>query len=144
MNQPVENIAGYTVGTQSISACIADIVLWIKQAPPAAPCRWLACLNPHSYAVALDDPPFAQALHAADWLIPDGAGIILASKLLGGHIRERVTGSDIFRDVQTELNRLGGYRVFFLGEKRSGCPAACGGGNERSWWRARVRAAISH
>lgn len=34
---------------------------------------------------------------------------------MGGQIRERVTGSDIFRDVYVELNRLGGYRVFFLG-----------------------------
>ena len=115
MNPPTENIAGYTVGTQSVSACVADVVAWVQQAPPAAPCRWLACLNPHSYAVALDDPQFSQALHAADWLIPDGAGIVLASRLLGGQIRERVTGSDIFREAQTELDRLGSYRVFFLG-----------------------------
>ena len=33
---------------------------------------------------------------------------------MGGQIRERVTGSDIFREVQVELNRSGGYRVFFL------------------------------
>ncbi|MCC7222013.1 MAG: WecB/TagA/CpsF family glycosyltransferase [Candidatus Contendobacter sp.] len=115
MNPPTENIAGYTVGTQSVSACIADVVAWIQQAPPATPCRWLACLNPHSYAVALDDPQFSQALHAADWLIPDGAGIVLASKLLGGQIRQRVTGSDIFREVHVGLSQAGGYRVFFLG-----------------------------
>lgn len=115
MNEPMESIAGYAVGTQGAAACIADVVASIQQATPDTPCRWLACLNPHSYAVALDDPPFAQALHAADWLIPDGAGIILASKLLGGRIRERVTGSDIFLKVQMELNHLGGYRVFFLG-----------------------------
>ncbi len=115
MNPPTENIAGYAVGTQSVSACVADIIASIQQAKRDQPGRWLACLNPHSYAVALDDPPFAQALHAADWLIPDGAGIVLASKLLGGQIRERVTGSDIFREVQLELNRLGSYRVFFLG-----------------------------
>ena len=115
INPLVENIADYAVSTQSVSACVADLVAWIEHAPPDPPCRWLACLNPHSYVVALDDPPFAQALHAADWLIPDGAGIVLASKLLGGQIRERVTGSDIFREVQIELNRAGGYRVFFLG-----------------------------
>jgi N-acetylglucosaminyldiphosphoundecaprenol N-acetyl-beta-D-mannosaminyltransferase len=115
MNPPTENITGYAVSTQNVAACIGEIVAWIQQAPPAAPCRWLACLNPHSYVMTLDDPPFAQALHAADWLIPDGSGIVLASKLLGGQIRERVTGSDIFREVQIELNRLGGYRVFLLG-----------------------------
>ena len=116
MKPAAENILGYAVNTQSGSACVADIVAWIQQDPPPAPsCRWLACLNPHSYAVALDNPPFAQALRAADWLIPDGSGIVLASKLLGGQIRQRVTGSDIFREVQVALNRLGGYRVFFLG-----------------------------
>ncbi|MER2526876.1 MAG: WecB/TagA/CpsF family glycosyltransferase [Candidatus Competibacter denitrificans] len=125
MSRPTENIAGYSVGTQSISACVADVVAWIQQAPPDAPGRWLACLNPHSYAVALDDPLFAQALHAANWLIPDGFGIVLASKLLDGRIRERVTGSDIFRGVQIELNRLGGYRVFFLGSTEDTLAAIC-------------------
>lgn len=73
MSRPTENIAGYAVGTQNISACVADVVAWIEQAKPDQPCRWLACLNPHSYAMALDDPPFAQALHAADWLTWAGA-----------------------------------------------------------------------
>ncbi len=115
MNPPTENIAGYTVGTQSVSACIADVVTWVQQAKPDAPCRWLACLNPHSYTVALDDPPFAEALRAADWLIPDGAGIILASKLLGGHIRARITGSDMFWGLNQCLDARGGYSCFFLG-----------------------------
>ncbi|MDS4027991.1 MAG: WecB/TagA/CpsF family glycosyltransferase [Candidatus Contendobacter sp.] len=100
---------------QSVTACVADVVAWIKQAKPDMPCRWLACLNPHSYAVALNDPPFAQALHAADWLIPDGAGIILASKLLGGQIHERVTGSDVFWGINRYLDARGGYSCFFLG-----------------------------
>jgi N-acetylglucosaminyldiphosphoundecaprenol N-acetyl-beta-D-mannosaminyltransferase len=72
-------------------------------------------LNPHSYAVALEDPAFRQALEAADWLIPDGAGIVLASRALGGQIRKRVTGSDIFHALNTELARFGGSRVFLLG-----------------------------
>lgn len=111
----MENILGYAVGTQSRAACVADIVTWIQSTTSEPTCRWLACFNPHSYVVAQDDPPFAQALHAADWLIPDGAGILLASKLLGGRIRERVTGSDIFCEVQVALNAGGGGRVFFLG-----------------------------
>lgn len=115
MSQPVENITGYSVGTQSVSACVADVVASVQQAKPNQPCRWLACMNPHSYVIALDDPPFAKALHTADWLIPDGSGIVLASKLLSGQIRERVTGSDIFHGIHSALDRLGGYRVFFLG-----------------------------
>ena len=115
VNQSIEDIAGYSVCTQSVSACVSDVVTWIQQASHEQQCRLLACINPHSYVVSLNDPAFAQALHTADWLLPDGVGIVYASKLLGGQIRERVTGNDIFHGVQSALNRLGGYRVFFLG-----------------------------
>ena len=118
MSEPVEDIAGYTVRTQGVQACVMDIMAQVKnegQLKESDRCRWLACMNPHSYAVALHDHPFTQALHAADWLIPDGSGVVLASKMLGGKIRERVTGSDIFQGVLKELNRTSGYSVFFLG-----------------------------
>lgn len=118
MSRPTEQIASYEVGTLGAAACVADVAAWIKRGRAAnspGHGRWLACINPHSYAVAMQDAPFSQALHAADWLIPDGAGIVLASKILGGKIRERVTGSDIFRGLMEELNRTGGASVFFLG-----------------------------
>jgi N-acetylglucosaminyldiphosphoundecaprenol N-acetyl-beta-D-mannosaminyltransferase len=76
---------------------------------------WLACLNPHSYAVALEDQAFLEALRSADWLIPDGVGVVLAGRLLGASIPERVTGSDIFYGLHHRMNATGGYSVFFLG-----------------------------
>lgn len=76
---------------------------------------WLACLNPHSYAVALEDQAFLEALRSADWLIPDGVGVVLAGRLLGASIPERVTGSDIFYGLQRRMNAAGGFSVFFLG-----------------------------
>ena len=118
MSRPLENITGYEVGTLGVRACIEDVVKWIhgRQAAEAPhPCRWLACMNPHSYAVSLNDSAFSQALHEADWLVPDGAGIVLASKILGGNIRERVTGSDVFKGVLEALNAKVGHSVFFLG-----------------------------
>ncbi len=32
MSPSVENIAGYAVSTQSVAACIADVVAWVQQA----------------------------------------------------------------------------------------------------------------
>lgn len=115
MNQSVEELLTYAVSTLDPRACIDSIADWIRAHPPADGCRWLACLNPHSYIMSLADAPFAQALRAADWLVPDGEGIVLASHVLGGCIRQRVTGSDIFSGVQHALNQAGGYRVFFMG-----------------------------
>ncbi|ACT59470.1 WecB/TagA/CpsF family glycosyltransferase [Hirschia baltica] len=76
--------------------------------------KWLACINPHSYVVAKNDENFETALKSADWLIPDGIGIILASRLLGAPLPERITGFDVFENVMCDLNGRGGS-VFFLG-----------------------------
>ena len=107
-----EELLGYSVVSEGRSACADAICEWIDDGVHG---RWLACVNPHSYVEALRKPTFAAALHAADWVIPDGAGIVLASRMLGGSISERVTGSDIFRGVQHLLDKKGGRSVFFLG-----------------------------
>ena len=77
-------------------------------------CTWMACLNPHSYAVARKDNKFRAALKSADWLIPDGVGTVIAGRILGRRIEERITGSDIFECVMSELDHRKGS-VFFLG-----------------------------
>jgi N-acetylglucosaminyldiphosphoundecaprenol N-acetyl-beta-D-mannosaminyltransferase len=117
MSHPVEDVVGYKVSTLGVQACMADVMAWItkQDADEIGQCRWLACLNPHSYAVALGDNLFSLALRASDWLVADGTGVVLASRILGGTIRERVTGSDIFRGVMEALERSNGGSVFFLG-----------------------------
>jgi N-acetylglucosaminyldiphosphoundecaprenol N-acetyl-beta-D-mannosaminyltransferase len=110
-----ENIAGYLVETLDVRACISEITDWIRCAGEEDGCRWLACMNPHSYTESLKDGLFTSALHDADWLVPDGSGVVLASKILGGNIKERVTGSDVFEGVSTRLNEYGSGRIFFLG-----------------------------
>jgi N-acetylglucosaminyldiphosphoundecaprenol N-acetyl-beta-D-mannosaminyltransferase len=107
-----ENLLGYPVVTNGKEACIDDIAAWIRSEQPQA--RWLACINPHSYAIALQDSFFSDALRTADWLIPDGIGIVLASRINGGNINQRVTGSDVFSGVMQHLDKIGGS-VFFLG-----------------------------
>jgi len=107
-----EVILGYPVVASDQEILLDDIVSWINEGDR---CRWLACINPHSYAATLDDIEFTDALHGADWLIPDGSGIVLASQLLGGSIHQRITGSDIFYALNSKVNELGGLSVFFLG-----------------------------
>lgn len=106
-----ENILGYDVDSFTVREC-ADMIF---ESLRAGQRTWLACLNPHSYVLALKDNVFARALKDADWLVPDGVGVVLASRVLGGNIRKRVTGSDIFAGLNQRLNDAGGMRVFFLG-----------------------------
>jgi N-acetylglucosaminyldiphosphoundecaprenol N-acetyl-beta-D-mannosaminyltransferase len=110
-----ENIAGYLVDTHNVQACVADILEAIEQDSLGNACRWLACMNPHSYTESLSDEQFTVALRDADWLVPDGSGVVIASTILNGTIKTRVTGSDIFQGVSASLNQLGEASVFFLG-----------------------------
>ena len=107
-----ENILGYWVDVFSVDGCVDSVFGALGN---NRRCAWLACLNPHSYAVSLDDEVFAKALKDADWLVPDGTGVVMASRMLGGTIRERVTGSDLFFGLHQRLNAVGGMSVFFLG-----------------------------
>lgn len=107
-----QNIMGYFVDSDSIEGCVDQI--FDAVAKGRRDCRWLACLNPHSYAVASRDTAFATALRAAQWLVPDGVGIVFAGRVLGQRVQEKITGADIFESVMARLNTTHGS-VFFLG-----------------------------
>lgn len=113
-------LRGYRVFAHGPGACVEDIVTMLKGADGKG---WLACLNPHSYVTAKSDIEFDRALRAADWLVPDGVGVVLASKLLGCGIDSRVTGWHVFSSVNTELDQLGGRSVFFVGSSEENLSA---------------------
>jgi N-acetylglucosaminyldiphosphoundecaprenol N-acetyl-beta-D-mannosaminyltransferase len=112
-----ESILGYWICADTLGICVDSIMNRLGRVGDgrAAVCSWLACLNPHSYAVASQDIDFASALRNADWLIPDGVGVVWASRFLGGQVRGRLTGSDIFYGLQQRMNDQEGMSVFFLG-----------------------------
>jgi N-acetylglucosaminyldiphosphoundecaprenol N-acetyl-beta-D-mannosaminyltransferase len=106
-----QDILGYSVDGRSLAACLKEIE---QVATHGRGCRWLACINPHSYAVAKRRPAFAAALRAADWLVPDGVGIAIAGRALGRPLAGRITGMDIFQGVMACADQTGAS-VFFLG-----------------------------
>jgi N-acetylglucosaminyldiphosphoundecaprenol N-acetyl-beta-D-mannosaminyltransferase len=109
----VADILGYPVSLAEARECAAQVAEWIARGDRL---RWAACINPHSYAVASDDGSFRAALLDADWLLPDGAGILLAARILGRPIRRRVTGSDLFDELhRCSAGSPRGLSVFLLG-----------------------------
>ena len=112
MNSARERLLGYHIYSGSINECVDSVTNWVRTGDHA---RWLACINPHSFVEATRRNEFREAIAKADWLIPDGVGIVVASWLLRGKIRRRLTGSDIFLHLHKTLNDNGGGRVFLLG-----------------------------
>lgn len=107
-----EYILGYPITTMSKEGGVSQIVGWMERGEMR---RYFVCANPHSLEVARTDSVFQEALKSADLSVPDGIGIVIASEILGGNIRQRVTGSDIFLGLSERLNKENKYAYFFLG-----------------------------
>ncbi|MFB0612677.1 WecB/TagA/CpsF family glycosyltransferase [Aurantiacibacter poecillastricola] len=112
MSLPTERILGYDFCTLPAAGLAPHVAAWLEAQDGKA--RHIACVNPHSIVVALDDAAFRHALHRADMTVPDGVGIVLASKFQGGTIAERVTGFDVFQLTCRLVNDRAG-KVMFLG-----------------------------
>jgi len=111
-----EIIVGYPISNNSVGVCVSEIVEWILSGKVR---KYFVCANPHSLETARRDPDFNIAIKNADLIVPDGVGIVIASKILGGAIRERVTGMDVFLGLSEALNITGNRRYFFLGSTDS-------------------------
>ncbi len=77
----------------------------------------VATINPHSFLIARSDLEFSTALHNSDYLIPDGAGIVIAAQyLLGAKIR-RHCGPDLLEvAIKSAYERK--EKVFFMGSSQ--------------------------
>lgn len=117
-----EDILGYQVDAQPCDESIQQIFGFLHSGQSKG---WLACFNPHSYVVSLNDAGFADALKSADWLVPDGIGVVYASRMLRGAVTVRVTGSDVFQGLHERMNLCKGMSVFFLGASEDTLTAIC-------------------
>ena len=70
--------------------------------------------NAHLVTLAERDSRFAQAMQDADLAVPDGISVVMASRVLGVPIPERVAGGELMERMCAECAHHG-FRVFFLG-----------------------------
>ena len=102
----------YKLFSADENSCADQILSTVQNAERS--CKVLACMNPHTFVIARGDKVFGDALKRSDWLIPDGIGIVWASRLLGNPLIGRVTGPDVFSATMSRLESVGAS-VFFLG-----------------------------
>lgn len=70
--------------------------------------------NAHLVNLAQRDSFFAEAMRQSDLSVPDGMSVVLACRLLGFPMPERVTGGDLMEKMCVAA-ALYGFRVFLLG-----------------------------
>ena len=71
-------------------------------------------MSPPLVTIALRDKEFCKIVCKADIRTPDGIGMILASKLFGKNVKERITGANLtIRLARLAANKK--WKLFFLG-----------------------------
>ncbi|NUK29805.1 WecB/TagA/CpsF family glycosyltransferase [Parageobacillus sp. VR-IP] len=100
------------VSTLNYDEILADI----EKRMAAGEKSTIVAVNPEKLIAASKDENVKQLINSATYQIPDGIGVVLASKLKGGRITSRVTGIDMMERL-IELSAKKGYRVFLFGAK---------------------------
>lgn len=77
--------------------------------------KTLFCANPHSLVKVKRDDFLLSCFNNAAWILPDGIGVVLATKLFGQKNIKRITGYDMMIKILYELNNSGSGTIFFLG-----------------------------
>ncbi|WP_278960508.1 WecB/TagA/CpsF family glycosyltransferase [Lactobacillus apis] len=73
--------------------------------------------NPEIVMSANENPEFMKILnYNADYVTPDGIGVVKAAKILGTPLKERVTGYDLFSWLMKLANERS-LRVYLIGAK---------------------------
>ena len=92
----------------------AEAAAEVRRLIQSGGCHQVVTPNAEFVVRARRDPAFLKALNAAALAVPDGAGLLLAGRLLGTPLRQQVTGTDLVVRL-AELGAAEGYRLFLLG-----------------------------
>lgn len=103
-------ILGLRVDRVSVGETLAAIDRFIQEKTP----HTIVTADASMAVIARQDPELHAIVEGADLVTPDGAGILLASRLLGVPVSYKVSGVDLVAHL-CALSPGKGYRIFFLG-----------------------------
>lgn len=84
-------------------------------AAPDVRCRYVVTPNVDHVVMLEEHAGLRRAYDDADLIVADGMPVVLASRLLGRPLPERVTGTDLVIALLAAAAEHGGLRVFLLG-----------------------------
>ena len=81
---------------------------------------FIVTANPEIAVYAYDHPQFRQLITSADYITPDGIGIIKASQIIKQPLKERITGFDTLVSL-LELANQHQLKIYLLEIGRASC-----------------------
>lgn len=107
-----ETILGIHVSNETYSSLKKQLFVDMENGKQA----FIVAVNPEKIMKAAKEPELKLLINGADYQIPDGVGVLIASKLQGGTISKRITGIDLMMELIREA-ALKKKRIFLYGAK---------------------------
>ncbi|MHB1294761.1 MAG: WecB/TagA/CpsF family glycosyltransferase [Anaerolineae bacterium] len=104
------DILGIRIDNVTVSETLDVLDCFVAERRP----HQVVTVNPEFVMEAQRNDAFRVTLAASDLSLPDGAGLLWASRVLGKPLRERVTGSDSLPLI-AQRSAQRGHRLFLLG-----------------------------
>lgn len=90
----------------------------------AKACSSIYTPNPEIIMAAHEDEKFNEVITGADLVVPDGIGVIYASRILGLGIKERIPGIELMEKILNYCN-ITKSSIFIFGGKDPSAQKAC-------------------
>jgi len=106
------NLFGMQITRTNLVNAAANVLRWCAE-PRGASCRFVVTPNVDHAVLFQSNPELQVAYSEASLVLADGAPLVLASRIFGRHLPERVAGSDLVPQVFGSA--ASPLRVFLLG-----------------------------
>lgn len=104
------DILGITVNRVDEAQSLARIATFLK----TSGCKHIITLNPEYVMNANKDEGLRRIINSAELTVPDGMGVVWASRILGEPLLGRVTGTDLLPHI-CRFCAEKGHSIYFLG-----------------------------
>lgn len=111
-SQPMVELLGVPISTLNWKQTLELIERFIAEGKP----RMIVTADTSAIVRAQEDEEFKRILRDAALVTPDGIGVVIATRLLGEPLAQRISGVDLM-DRLCALASKKGYRVFLLGAR---------------------------
>lgn len=109
---PKVNVLGISYQNVTMAEAVRDVLAMTQ----ANGTHYVVTPNPEISEACVENGRLAKAVSDADYVVPDGIGVIIASHILGTPLKERVGGFDLVTALLPEMERRG-LRLYLLGAK---------------------------
>jgi len=109
---PVIDIRGIPVNNVTLDEAFSAVLGFTK----TDTFHMICTPNAEIVQQCIEEPALAALIKTSDLIIPDGAGVVLASKILGTPLKAKTPGCELGERIAKEAGAHG-FRVYFLGSK---------------------------